>query len=224
MTKDKIKEILDSLNTLQEQLLSMPDDMLLNIDPRDNESLEHGYQFITTFNNILEDFTGSSHKIADLIKQHFKVNPEVEDVETDKADRQSRERIIRELDTATPHTLVEDFTYKRPYGFILGDAAYKGLKTWRNLYVYVLRVLKNENQEKFYRLTSEEKFISNRGNPQFSTNEDDLWVGEKIEHGFYAEVNRSANYLRNNIKTLLEHFEIPPENMKIYLREDRDAG
>lgn len=39
MTKDKIKDILDMIDTLQEQLLSLPDDMLLCIDPRDNESL-----------------------------------------------------------------------------------------------------------------------------------------------------------------------------------------
>jgi len=42
MTKDKIKEILDRIDTLQEQLLSLPDEMLLSIAPRDNESLEQG--------------------------------------------------------------------------------------------------------------------------------------------------------------------------------------
>ena len=35
MTANKIKEIIDMLNTLNEYLLSLPDDMLLNIDPRD---------------------------------------------------------------------------------------------------------------------------------------------------------------------------------------------
>jgi tetrahydromethanopterin S-methyltransferase subunit B len=36
MTKEKIKAILDRIDTLQEQLLSLPDDMLLSIDPRTN--------------------------------------------------------------------------------------------------------------------------------------------------------------------------------------------
>jgi len=46
MTQNQIKEIMDMLNTLQEDLLSLPDEMLLNIDPRDNESIENGMQCI----------------------------------------------------------------------------------------------------------------------------------------------------------------------------------
>ena len=34
--KTKIKQLADDMSTLQEQLLSMPDDLLLAIDPRDN--------------------------------------------------------------------------------------------------------------------------------------------------------------------------------------------
>lgn len=34
--KTKIKQLADDMSTLQEQLLSMPDDLLLAIDPHDN--------------------------------------------------------------------------------------------------------------------------------------------------------------------------------------------
>jgi len=53
MTQNKIKEILDTLNNLQENLLSLPDDMWDNIDPRDNESLKPGTQFIMEYNDNL---------------------------------------------------------------------------------------------------------------------------------------------------------------------------
>ena len=53
---DKIKQILDTLNNLQENLLSLPDDMLLSIDPRDNESLAQGTQFIMAYNDSLGQF------------------------------------------------------------------------------------------------------------------------------------------------------------------------
>lgn len=52
MTETNIKGILDRINALQEDLLSLPDDILLNIDPRDNESLENGTQFLKSFNRI----------------------------------------------------------------------------------------------------------------------------------------------------------------------------
>ena len=40
---------------------------------------------------------------------------------------------------------------------------------------------------------------------------------------FYVEINFSANQIRNNIKDLLEYFQIDQKSMKIYLREYRDA-
>ncbi len=224
MTKDKIKEILDLLNTLQEQLLSVPDDMHLNIDPRDNESLQNGYSAIKEFNDTLADYTEHSVKLAGIIKNHFDINPEIEDVETGSDDRRRRDRIVKELDTTAPHTLDEDFTYKRPYGFILGESAYKGLKTWKNLYINVLHILREKDARRFSTLKQAEEFISSQGNPQFSETEDPLRVGEKVTDGFFAEINLSANNLRNNIKALLEYFKIDPQEMKIYLREDRDAG
>jgi hypothetical protein len=223
MNQQKIRELLDTLNSLQENLLGLPDDMLLNIDARDNDSLEQGTRFIIEYNNSLRLFVESSSKIATLIKAHFSIDPEKDEVVEESANRQQRERLIAELDQTVPHTLGENFTYKRPYGFILGDAAVKGLKTWKSLYLYVLDILQAADSEKFYALPQTERFISNRGNPLFSTDYSILRVGDKLPSGLYAEVNLSANMIRDNLYNLLEHFGLDPRTIKIYLREDRDA-
>ena len=223
MVEGEIKEILDRLNTLQEDLLSLPDDILLSIDPRDNESLESGTQFLKSFNESLNQFTDSAGRIEAQIKEHFGINPEEEDVERETVDLQKRERIVKELDKTARHSLDENFTYKRPFGFILEDAAYKGIKTWKNLYLHVLKILKEKDPERFSTLPNEERFISNRGNPLFSRERSKLRIEEKIGSEFYAEINLSANNIRDNIKSLLTYFQIDPENMQIFLREDRDA-
>ena len=220
---NKIKEILDVLATLQENLLSLPDDMLLSINPRDNESLDRGYQFIKSFNENMNQFTDSASKIEAQIKAHFEMNPEEEDVEKESSDVQRRERIVKELDRTAPHYLNEDFTYKRPYGFILGDSAYKGIKTWKNLYLHVLKDLQEKFPEKFSRLPEEEKFISSRGNKIFARDKTVLRLAEELENGVYAEVNLSANHIRNNIRDLFDYFKVGSK-IKIYLREDRDAA
>ena len=221
---DKIKQILDTLNNLQENLLSLPDDMLLSIDPRDNESLAQGTKFIMAYNDSLSQFTGSSAKIAQMIKAHFGINPEEDDVVKESSNRQQRERLIAELDKTEPHYLGENFTWKRPYGFILGETAYKGLKTWKTLYLLVLNMLQATDPAKFAAIPETERFISNRGKPLLSSNEDDLRLGEQLDSGLYAEINLSANALLKYIKELLEHFGLDPRRMKIYLREDRDAN
>jgi hypothetical protein len=223
MTQNKIKQILDTLNNLQENLLSLPEDMLLSIDPRDNESLDQGTQFIKAYNDSLSQFTESSARIAQMVKAHFGINPEEDDVVKESGNRLQRERLIAELDQTVPHTLNENFTYKRPYGFILGETAYKGLKTWKTLYLLVLDMLQTADPEKFAALPEAERFISNRGKPLFSTDQTILRVGEKLPSDLYAEVNLSANMIRNNLHDLLEHFGLDPRTMKIYLREDRDA-
>jgi len=223
MNKDKIKIIYDSLIDIQEKLLSLPDDIHLDIDPRDNESLENGVKFLRNYNNNLTDFTKAANKISENLRNYFKINPEDENVKGESSDSERRKRIIQELDKTKPHTLDENFTYKRPYGFILGSSAFKGLKTWKSLYLKVLEVLKKNNFEKFKRLPELEEFISKRGNPLFSKKKQDLRVAEKIEDIFFVEVNLSANHIRNNIKQLLEYFSLNPANIKIYLREDRDV-
>jgi hypothetical protein len=145
-------------------------------------------------------------------------------LEQESNNRIKRDRIIKELDKTSPHTLDEDFTYKRPFGFILQDSAIKGLKTWKNMYLHVLNLLRVKDSNKFSVLPKDEKFISKRGNPLFSKTGKDLRVAEKLNEGLFVEVNLSANMIRNNIRELLSYFDIEPLSMKVYLREDRDAG
>jgi len=223
MNKEKIKIIYDSLIDIQEKLLSLPDDIHLDIDPRDNESLENGVKFLRNYNNNLADFTKAANKISENFRSYFKINPEDENIEGETSNGDRKKRIIQELDKTESHTLNENFTYKRPYGFILEESAFRGLKTWKSLYLKVLEVLKKSNYEKFKRLPEVEEFISKRGNPLFSKKEQNLRVAAKIEDYFFIEVNLSANHIRNNIKQLLKYFSLNPENMKIYLREDRDV-
>lgn len=47
-----------------------------------------------------------------------------------------------------PHTLDEDFSSMKPYGFLLEGISYKELKTWGSLYLKVFEVLKKVNIEK----------------------------------------------------------------------------
>ncbi|MCD4754774.1 MAG: hypothetical protein K8R75_03105 [Deltaproteobacteria bacterium] len=88
--------------------------MLLNIDPRDNESLEQGTQFIKEFNDSLSQFSVGATKIEKQIKNYFSINPEDEEVEHESADNNGQSgRVIRELDKSESHTLDENFTYQK---------------------------------------------------------------------------------------------------------------
>lgn len=221
--QNKIKNILDSLNKLQEELLALPDDILLGIDPRDNESLNEGYKFLTSYNEHIATFSTNMINVAELLKAYFAIDPEKEEEESNLGNNQKCNRIIKELDKTQAHSLDESYTYKRPFGFILEERALKGLKTWKSLYIHVLNFLHEKDPMLYKNTLNEKKFISSRNNLSFSLDPSDLRVAEKIPGDFFAEINLSANGIIKNITALLKSFKIPYEEMKIFLREDRDA-
>ena len=76
MTEKNIKQILDMLDNVHEKLLALPDDMLLRIDPRDNVSLKEGYEFISTYNDDLIQFSRISTSLKQTIEQQFSLSSE----------------------------------------------------------------------------------------------------------------------------------------------------
>ena len=107
--------------------------------------------------------------------------------------------------------------------FVLGDTAMKGLKTWKNLYIHVLSIYRKKDPARFSKLHLNERFIRSRGNPLFSKTGKELRIAEKLADDFYLKVNLSANMICNNIRVILDYFGDKPMEMRVYLREDRDA-
>jgi hypothetical protein len=194
-----------------------------SIDPRDNDQLEQRTQFIKDFNNSFIQFSTSAALISKQIKHYFNVDPEEEELEHEVSELDKLSRVIKELDKNKAYSLDENFTYKRPYGFVLENSAYKGIKTWKSLFIQILKELYKKDKNIYLNLPNEKKFISKRNNPLFSKNPNELRSFEKIPGGFFVEVNLSANHIKNALIDLLEHFSIDYKNLKIYLREDRNA-
>ena len=65
-------------------------------------------------------------------------------------------------------------------------------------------------------------FISNRGNRTIEHDPSKLRKAMQIADGLYIESNLSANSIRDIIRRVLQQYEIPVEQMKVYLRQDRD--
>ena len=146
---------------------------------------------------------------------------EAEEVASD--DSGQNERIIRELDRQVPHSIDEDFRFKRPYGFLLKGQGSTGITTWRRLFELICQELLRRDPERFRALPENPDYISNRGNHGFSRDRDKLRSASLIGEGVYAEINLSANHICDAIHRLLDTFEIPVSELKLFLREDRDA-
>jgi len=242
---ERTLQILQDLEAVRENLLALSDDIWLSIDHNDADALEEGVEFKRTYNAKLSAFDALSSELSQLVQQFTRVDL-AEEEESGEDDTQSNERIIEQLNREQPFSIDEDFTFKRPHGFILDGQATTGITTWRRLYELVCITLLRRDHDLFVTLIDHEKFVSSRGHRQFTTDPKELRSPSKIsgpltsgspltptlspakpgerEQELYTEINLSANGLRDVIRNLLTVYAIPRESLQIFLREDRDAG
>lgn len=216
------RTILEDLETVRESLLSLSEDIWLSIDHNDNNQLKPLFQFKHVYNSKLMEFDSLSSEISQLVQQFTNVNLQSNEGDGRVGDTEN-ERLVRELRNDEPYSLFENFTFKRPHGFILKGTAITGVVTWKRLYTRFCESLFRLDPQKFRELPANEEFISSHGNPMFSKEKGNfhnaIYVG-----GLHANAHFSANGFRDSILKLIRAFEIKTSEFDIFLREDRDAG
>lgn len=220
----RIRSILSNLEAVREDLLALSDDIWLNIDHNDSRAVQRGAEFKVAFNDAVSDFNRSASRLAQLVKDFTEVPTfEAPAAPQSAEERERRERIIRSLDQRVPHSLTEDFRYKRPVAFTLGGVPFDGTSTWSQVYETLCRHLSSINTSVFEALPTNPAFVSNRGKKSFSRSPSDLRIPQDFGRGVLAETNLSANQIRDSIKRILAAFALAEKEFVVYLREDRDA-
>ncbi len=219
---NRIRNILEQLEQIREDLLALSDDIWQSIDHNDSQALDEGVAFKKAYNAKMAAFDQLAGELSALVQQFTAVKLD-DSVIPEEQTSHTTERIILDLDQRQAHGLTEDFTFKRPYGFQLGNEAQAEVNTWRRLYELLCLHLERHDPERFARLPDDPTFTTRRGNPYFTRDPLSLRSGMALPAGVYAEVNLSANHLRDQIKTLLDTFSIERQALRIYLRQDRDA-
>lgn len=218
----RVQQILADLERVQENLLALSDDIWLNIDHNDSQALQKGVEFKLVFNQKLDSFNQNASEISEIIEKFTNVHIEVADVA--QKGTPEHERIIKELNINQPYTIDENFTYKRPYGFILQGQAYKSINTWRHLYELFCKQLAAKDIKRFQEFVDSPDAKTVRGGVFFSRDKSSFRKAIEINSGICAEGNLSAHTIRDRIKLMLSAFEIESREFSLYLREDRNAA
>jgi len=151
---DRTRLILEDLEAVRENLLAMSEDIWLSIDHNDPEALEEGVAFKRTYNEKLAAFDSLATELSILVQQFTSVNLEAE-VQTGGDSESENRRIIHELDREEPHGLEDDFTYKRPHGFILQGRGTTGITTRKRLFELLCKQLLKMDSKKFRSLMNQ---------------------------------------------------------------------
>jgi hypothetical protein len=220
---DRTRDILEDLEAVRENLLALSDDIWAGVDLLDLTAFDDGVRFMRSFIEKRTAFDQLATELSVLIQQYTQVSLEASE-ETGQEDRDQNERIIRDLNREEPHTIDEDFTYRRPHGFILDGKATVGITTWQRLFELVCRQLHQRDPGRFVTLFESHEFISNQGHHIVTHDARSLRKALQIDTNLYIECNLSANGIRDMIRRLLAAFAIPSSRMELFLRQDRDAA
>jgi hypothetical protein len=219
----RTRQILEDLEAVRENLLALSDDIWLSIDHNDSQALDAGVEFKRAYNAKAAAFGQVASELSSLVQQYTSVRLE-EAEQTGAEDREQNARIVAELNREEPHSLNEDFTYRRPHGFILDGQGTTGITTWQRLYELVCQHLFARDADGFYALCDHPDFISNRGRHAVTRDADALRMPLFVGRDLFIEANLSANGIRDVVRRLLEAYQIPVERLQVFLRQDRDAG
>lgn len=219
---EKIQQILTDLERVQENLLALSNEIWLNIDRKDSQALQKGFEFQLAFNEKLDGFKQITCDISELV-QNFTDIP-VEPISIASKGSPEHKHIIQVPDSAQIHNIEEDFTYKYPYGFVFEGQAYKGVNTWKRLYELFCQQLAANDLNRFKKLVESPDAKTVRGTVVFANNPTNLIRPLEVASGIYAEGNLSANAIRDRIQFLLSLFRIDSQQLSIYLREDCDVA
>jgi hypothetical protein len=222
-TMTRIRNLLNDLEAVRENLLALSDDIWQAIDHNDPDSLEAGVEFKRAYNTQAAAFDKNATELSTLVQKYTSVRLEEAEKTGGRNDAEN-ERIIRDLNREEPHRLDENFTYKRPHGFVLDGRATTGITTWQRLYELVCHQLLAADEDRFRSLEEHPDFISPRGHRIVTRDRVSLRKAMELPGDLFIESNLSANSICDVIRRILGEFGIPEDRMQIYLRQDRDAG
>lgn len=187
----RTRQILEDLEAVRENLLALSDDIWLSIEHNDPAALETGVEFKRAYNAKAAAFDVLASELSALVQQYTGARLEQTE-QTGGADREQNERIVAELNRDEPHGLEEDFTYKRPYGFILDGQGTTGVTTWQRLYELVCRQLCARDFDRFRGLCEHPDFVSSRGRHTVAVDASSLRKPLAVDEGLFVEANLSA--------------------------------
>lgn len=208
--KERIQQILTDLERVQENLLALSNEIWLNIDRKDSQALQKGFEFQLAFNEKLDGFNQITCDISELVQNFADIQPVPVSPKGSPEDKRIK--------------LEESFTYKRPCRFMFQGQAYEGVNTWKRLYELFCKQLAANELNRFKNLVESPDAKTVRGGAVFTNNPTSLIRPLKVATGIYAEGNLSANAIRDRIQFLLSVFRIDSQQLSIYLREDCDVA
>lgn len=177
-----------------------------------------------TYKNILEELLSIKLKINEVIND-LDINygqliiGNTIDKGISSEQRLSRNYKFYKVDTTLEHSLEENLTHIRPFGFkfLSGDVIES--KTWKEIFIKTCEILFNIDEEKFTSFVDKTR-MNGEVRDYFSKYDTNIILPVKIMNKVYVTTGMSANGFRDLIIKMLKEYNFNVEDYKLYFAAD----
>ncbi|WP_416175473.1 hypothetical protein [Clostridium sp.] len=214
---DKAIDISESLELLKETI----NDTMEAIAGKVKESITtRNFEKVRQYSDLAEQGHDYEAKIEEIIKML-----DVEELHVKEEDNENLEnKIIPNYDEYTvdnrvEHSLYENFTHIRPFGFKINNNRLIEGRTWQEILIKTSEFLFNKDSKKFISFENN-KNMNGKKNKYFSSKPEGIRKPELVANSIYIETNMSGNSVRNLIIKMLKQYGIKVSDYKVYFRAD----
>lgn len=221
---DKSIDISEGLELLKETI----NDTIEKIAAKVNESIiKKDLGKMKQYCELVEEVYNYQNKIEELIKkldiEELQLNLDECNLEA-TGDEDLSKRVIPDyykytVDNNIEHSLYENFTHIRPFGFKFNDGDLIKCNTWQEVLIKTSEILFNKDKIKFLSFPNN-KHMNGKKNKYFSLKGDDMRRPALMLKSIYIETNMSSNSIRNLIIKMLKVYNIKINSYKVYFRAD----
>lgn len=201
---DHRQDILRDLEATRENLEAFADEVWSTVDRHD----------LTTLTKRVEAYNAYCRQVAEYKKLTDQLIAIIQTVPSVVVAQPSGES------AGVAHSLDDDFTDTKPAYYVLRGQKSPSYAYWSDLYAGVCKDLARINLEKFASLPTDRHYLTEYGNWRFALTADGFRRSRLIADGIYANVNLSANSLRNLMRQLLLDFGLRLHDLTIYLQQE----
>lgn len=215
---DKAIDISEGIELLRETIK----DSIDAIGNRINKAITNREDFenLSVYYDMAKDAYGIEKKIQEIMNML-----EVEEIEvSEETEEEIKKKTIPNyvdyiVDNNIEHTLYENFTHKRPFGFKFNENHVVEVSTWKDMLVKTCKILMVIDKNKFMSFESNDA-MNGKKKKYFSANPNLMTKPRKIADNIYIETNQSGNAIRNLMVKLLKEYDFRINDYKVYFRAD----
>lgn len=124
-----------------------------------------------------------------------------------------------EVDNSVPHTLLENFTHIKPYGFKFIKDELIEAKSWKALYIKACEIFLKLDEKKFMSFESR-TYMNGETRDYFSKDKENMDLPVKILDKIYISTRFGANEFRDLLIKILKEYNYNVEDFIVYFRAD----